>query len=141
MIARGVFTSVPDLKTKAHALHPPIQRATQAREVEVLRSNAANYSRINCYSPLVRLNTIFSQGVCDWTKPGVSQAPIDDSWLALSYRLRGTGRVCAKQVSAADSSTKSVGRAHLGAAQCAVEGPGRRDPQDGLPYADRIWRR
>jgi hypothetical protein len=30
---------------------------------------------------LVRLNTIFPQGVCDWTKPGVSQTPIDDSWL------------------------------------------------------------
>jgi uncharacterized tannase-like protein DUF6351 len=30
---------------------------------------------------LVRLNTIFPQGVCDWTKPGVNQAPIDDSWL------------------------------------------------------------
>jgi hypothetical protein len=30
---------------------------------------------------LVRLNTIFPQGVCDWTKPGVSEAPIDDSWL------------------------------------------------------------
>ncbi len=30
---------------------------------------------------LVRLNTIFPQGVCDWTKPGVSEAPIDDLWL------------------------------------------------------------
>ena len=30
---------------------------------------------------LVRLNTIFPQGVCDWTKPGMSETPIDDSWL------------------------------------------------------------
>ena len=30
---------------------------------------------------LVRLNTIFPQGVCDWTKPGVSETPMDDSWL------------------------------------------------------------
>ena len=30
---------------------------------------------------LVRLNTIFPQGVCDWTKPGVSQQPMTDSWL------------------------------------------------------------
>ncbi len=30
---------------------------------------------------LVRLNTIFPQGVCDWTKPGVSEAVMDDSWL------------------------------------------------------------
>ena len=30
---------------------------------------------------LVRLNTIFPQGVCDWSKPGVNQAPADDIWL------------------------------------------------------------
>jgi hypothetical protein len=30
---------------------------------------------------LVRLNTIFPQGVCDWTKPGVGQQPMTDSWL------------------------------------------------------------
>jgi len=30
---------------------------------------------------LVRLNVIFPQGVCDWTKPGVSQQPMTDSWL------------------------------------------------------------
>src|SRR5690349_8594575 len=38
---------------KAHAIHPPVQQATQAREVEVLRHSAPNYSRINRYSPLV----------------------------------------------------------------------------------------
>ena len=38
---------------KAHAIHPPVQQATQAREVEVLRHRATNYSRFNCYSPLV----------------------------------------------------------------------------------------
>jgi hypothetical protein len=30
---------------------------------------------------LVRLNSIFPQGVCDWSKPGVNQSPLDDSWL------------------------------------------------------------
>ena len=30
---------------------------------------------------LVRLNTIFPQGVCDWSKPGVSQQPPTDWWL------------------------------------------------------------
>src|SRR6185369_11470555 len=40
-------------EAKAHAIHPPVQQATQAREVEVLRHSAPNYSRINRYSPLV----------------------------------------------------------------------------------------
>ena len=30
---------------------------------------------------LVRLNLIFPQGVCDWSKPGVNQQTIADSWL------------------------------------------------------------
>jgi hypothetical protein len=30
---------------------------------------------------LVRLNMIFSQGVCDWTKPGIGQQLIADTWL------------------------------------------------------------
>jgi hypothetical protein len=30
---------------------------------------------------LVRLNVIFPQGVCDWSKPGVNQQSIEDSWL------------------------------------------------------------
>ena len=30
---------------------------------------------------LVRLNMIFLQGVCDWTKPGIGQRLIADSWL------------------------------------------------------------
>ena len=29
-----------------------------------------------------RLKAIFSQGVCDWSKPGVKQRPLKDSWLA-----------------------------------------------------------
>jgi uncharacterized tannase-like protein DUF6351 len=30
---------------------------------------------------LARLNAIFPEGVCDWSKPGVNQLPPDDSWL------------------------------------------------------------
>ena len=29
-----------------------------------------------------RLKTIFPQGVCDWSKPGVKERPLKDSWLA-----------------------------------------------------------
>ncbi|MGK2913440.1 MAG: hypothetical protein ACSLE5_03115, partial [Porticoccaceae bacterium] len=39
-------------QAKTHALHPSIQQATQAREVEVLRSFASNYFHFNCYGPL-----------------------------------------------------------------------------------------
>src|SRR5205823_1594763 len=39
-------------KEKAHALHSPVQQTAETREVEVLRSNTSNYSRINCYGPL-----------------------------------------------------------------------------------------
>jgi transposase len=35
------------------AKYPALQYAAQTREVEVLRCVQANYSRINCYSPLV----------------------------------------------------------------------------------------
>jgi hypothetical protein len=30
---------------------------------------------------LAQLNAIFPQGVCDWTKPGVSQQAATDTWL------------------------------------------------------------
>ena len=53
VMARGVFTSLPDLKRKTHALHPPIQPSPQNRKVEVLRSFSTNYSSISCYRPLV----------------------------------------------------------------------------------------
>jgi hypothetical protein len=29
-----------------------------------------------------RLKAIFPQGVCDWSRPGVKQRPLKDSWLA-----------------------------------------------------------
>src|SRR4029079_14681216 len=50
-------------EAKAHAIHPPVQRATQAREVEVLRHSAPNYSRINRYSPLVSMMALI--GLCE----------------------------------------------------------------------------
>ena len=47
VIARGVFTSVPDLKRKLMRYIRSYQRTAQTREVEVLRANTANYSRFN----------------------------------------------------------------------------------------------
>src|SRR6218665_3793629 len=44
---------------KAHALHPQVQRATQVREVEVLRHNSENYSCFNHYSPLATIRPVW----------------------------------------------------------------------------------
>src|SRR6218665_3099771 len=44
---------------KAHALQPQVQRATQVREVEVLRPNSEDSSCFNHYSPLVALTRAF----------------------------------------------------------------------------------
>ena len=50
---------MPDLKEKAHPLHPRVQQGAENREVEVLRSDTQNYSPINRYSPLVDTITGF----------------------------------------------------------------------------------
>ena len=42
---------------------------------------------------LVRLNTIFPQGVCDWTKPGIGQQPIADAWLRYFGPSGGWARI------------------------------------------------
>ena len=42
---------------------------------------ASDYAVTFTPAELVRLNSIFPQGVCDWSKPGVNQSPLDDSWL------------------------------------------------------------
>jgi hypothetical protein len=42
---------------------------------------ASDYLVTFTLAELVRLNMIFPQGVCDWSKPGVNQQSIDDSWL------------------------------------------------------------
>ncbi|SFN57061.1 hypothetical protein SAMN05444747_1451, partial [Variovorax sp. OV329] len=42
---------------------PQVQRATQTREVEVLRPDTANYSRFNRYSPLVFVFPSFDEGL------------------------------------------------------------------------------
>ncbi len=47
---------------KAHAIHPSLQQTAQTGEMEVLRSSAANYSRINCYGPLDSRPSDFSVG-------------------------------------------------------------------------------
>lgn len=44
-----------------------------------------------------RLQAIFPQGVCDWSRPGVKQRPLEDSWLAFpepghSVRLERGGQ-------------------------------------------------
>ena len=35
---------------------------------------------------LVRLRNIFQEGVCDYTKPGVEQRRLKDTWLSLGQR-------------------------------------------------------
>jgi len=40
-----------------------------------------NYTVTFTPAELVRLNMIFLQGVCDWTKPGIGQLLIADTWL------------------------------------------------------------
>lgn len=42
---------------------------------------ASDYAVSFAPSEWVRLNSIFPQGVCDWSKPGVNQSPLDDNWL------------------------------------------------------------
>lgn len=54
VIARGVFTSVPDLRRKLNTIHPSVQQGRQTREVEVLRFIAKNHQRFNRYGPLVK---------------------------------------------------------------------------------------
>jgi len=43
--------------------------------------SASDYAVTFTPAELARLNTSFPQGVCDWTKLGVGQQPIADSWL------------------------------------------------------------
>jgi len=43
--------------------------------------SASDYAVTFTPAELARLNTTFPQGVCDWTKPGVGQQPIADSWM------------------------------------------------------------
>ncbi len=52
VIARGVFTSVPDLKRKLMRYIRQYNKQPKAREVEVLRSHTAHHSRFNRYGPL-----------------------------------------------------------------------------------------
>ena len=53
VIARGVFTSVPDLKRKLMRYIRQYKQSTENGEVEIFRSDASIQSRISCYSPLV----------------------------------------------------------------------------------------
>jgi hypothetical protein len=43
---------------------------------------AGDYQVTFTTAELARLKAIFSDGVCDWSKPGVKQRPLRDSWLA-----------------------------------------------------------
>jgi hypothetical protein len=43
---------------------------------------ASDYNVAFTAAELARLKAIFPQGVCDWSKPGVEQKELKDSWLA-----------------------------------------------------------
>lgn len=44
--------------------------------------NAAHYNVAFTFAELERLKEIFPQGVCDWSRPGVNQKELKDTWLA-----------------------------------------------------------
>ena len=44
--------------------------------------NAANYNVVFSSAELARLRAIFPDGVCDWSRPGVGQKKLKDTWLA-----------------------------------------------------------
>ena len=52
VIARGVFTSVPDLKRKLMRYIRHYNKSAEDREVEVLRSHSSHHSQFSRYSPL-----------------------------------------------------------------------------------------
>jgi hypothetical protein len=44
--------------------------------------NASDYAVMFSGAQWARLNAIFPEGVCDWTKPGVGQEPLAGTWLS-----------------------------------------------------------
>jgi len=53
--------------------------------------NPADYAVSFTSSELGRLKSIFPQGVCDWSKAGVGQLPIKDTWLRFIAPGHGRG--------------------------------------------------
>jgi Tannase-like family of unknown function (DUF6351) len=45
--------------------------------------NQSDYAVTFTNAELVRLNQIFPQGVCDWSKPGINQVPLQGTYLSL----------------------------------------------------------
>ena len=44
--------------------------------------NAAGYNVAFTSAERARLKAIFPQGVCDWSRPGVGQKKLKDTWIA-----------------------------------------------------------
>lgn len=42
----------------------------------------SDYAVMFTPAQMVRMNAVFPGGVCDWTKPGVEQQPLKDTWLS-----------------------------------------------------------
>ncbi|MDH4322770.1 MAG: DUF6351 family protein [Betaproteobacteria bacterium] len=57
-------------------------RAGDILKCQLKPVKAADYAVAFNADEMARLRAIFPQGVCDWSKPGVKQKPLKDSWLA-----------------------------------------------------------
>ena len=57
-------------------------RAEDVLKCQLKPLNQADYGSISfTTSQWTRLNTVFSSGVCDWSKPGVQQQPAQSDWM------------------------------------------------------------
>ena len=63
LIARGVFKSVNESVPKVDAIHPALQPASQAHQMEVQQPRPANcHYEFTCYSPLAHLPKVLDKG-------------------------------------------------------------------------------
>jgi hypothetical protein len=70
---------MPIYVTVRHAAGAPLAGTTLKCQLKLV--TVTDYEVDFSPAELVRLNMIFPQGVCDWTKPGVSEQLPSDTWL------------------------------------------------------------
>jgi hypothetical protein len=91
--ANGTFVTGPDVYTAPgpcrdnYPLHnDPRTAAGAPLRNDILKCRLqpvtpALYKVALSPAQIARLKSIFPQGVCDWTKPGVGQVPLEGTWL------------------------------------------------------------
>lgn len=122
VIARGVFYLGPRSEAKTYTLYRSVQQTTQAGEVEVLRSDAPYYSRINCYGP----------HLCYYEIPGERHARLNRK----HQPVRGIGSTSNSEHRLAEAGT---GVNEAGHPDEARQGPGLRIGVRGRVEGER-WR-